>query len=89
MLDWGFGGTQENAKLLPSLEMPKPKRRLPRTSELRRGRRMAENICSPFSGAENQSPEGDERLLALSFTHLKFSFVDTIPVIEAITMLEL
>lgn len=57
--------------------------------ELRRGRRMAESIGSPFSGAENQSPEGDERLLASSFTHFKFPFVDTIPVIDATTMLEL
>lgn len=45
---------------------------------------MDENV----SGTENQSPEGDQRLLASTLTHFKFLVVDIIPILEA-TILEL
>ena len=53
-------------------------------AELRRGRRMDKNV----SGTENQSPEGDQRLLASTLTHFKLLVVDIIPILEA-TILEL
>lgn len=49
---------------------------------------MDDNVCSPFFGAENQSPERDQRLPESSLTNCKLSTEDLVLIFDA-TVLEL